>query len=149
MTIPPPDTGVSLTMRRTLNAPREKVFNAWIDAEAMTRWFRPGGKAPVVSLDVRVGGVYRIDIIQGDGSAVPVTGKYVEIVRPEKLVFTWMWVNDSEQREMLITVEFHEHDEGTELVLRHDRLANQESADSHRMGWDACLNGLVPLLEEA
>lgn len=50
--------------------------------------------------------------------------------------------------ETLVTVEFIEKDEATELVLTHERFPNSEASSKHNEGWSGCINNLVQLIEQ-
>jgi len=105
--IPPAFDGTTrLTVRRTFPATRERVFRAWTQPEALLQWFRPEGKRVIISkLEVQVGGSFCFDVADGGDSLV---GTYLEIIRPEKLVFTWSSAATDDQ-ETVVTVEFIEH----------------------------------------
>jgi uncharacterized protein YndB with AHSA1/START domain len=76
-------------IKRTFNAPRAKVFQAWVDPEQMAQWFGPKGfDNPVCELDVRPGGKLKIHMRAPDGTIYPCHGTFHEIVAPERLVFT-------------------------------------------------------------
>src|ERR1700736_1406457 len=78
-----------LVITRTFGAPREIVFEMWIDAKHMAQWWGPHGFTnPVCELDVRPGGAIRINMRGPDAAVYPMTGTFREIVRPERLVFT-------------------------------------------------------------
>src|SRR5260370_23626702 len=78
---------VSLT-RRIAAAP-EFVFRAWIDAKHMAEWWWPKGfTKPVWELDARGGGAIRIHMRAPDGTVHPMTRSFVEIDRPDRLVFS-------------------------------------------------------------
>jgi uncharacterized protein YndB with AHSA1/START domain len=80
------------TITRVFDASRELVFKAWTDPAHVALWFGPlGYRTPVsgISLDVRPGGSWRATMISdSDGSEHPVGGVYLEVVEPERLVFT-------------------------------------------------------------
>jgi len=134
-------TPTALRITRTLRAPREKVFRAWTDPQAIARWFAPGDdfRTTVFELDLRPGGRYSIEMLQGD-QPHRVAGTYVEIRPPERLVFTWKWENEpAHAGESLVTLELFDRGGSTELVLTHDRIAEQASRDEHEKGWGGCL----------
>ena len=77
------------TIKRTFNAPRAKVFKAWVDPKQMAQWFGPKDfDNPVCELDVRPGGKLKIHMRGPDGTVYPCHGTFHEIVEPERLVFT-------------------------------------------------------------
>ena len=156
----------SLTIRRTLAAPRELVFRAWTEPDRLSQWWGagPGFTTPIAEVDLRVGGKYRLGM-QAPDQEEPyiVGGTYREISPPERLVYTWAWeqhgsgsatgpagdgVPDLGTGETLVTVEFHDVDGKTELVLTHEFFAGQHMRDEHNQGWEGVLTQLASLLED-
>ena len=140
--------GFSLTVNRNFPAGRDAVFDAWTRAEVLTRWFSPSAdfRVVVLELDVRVGGKYRIEMHEADGVHTAY-GEYVEISRPDRLIFTWAWEHSDDGAQMLVTVELTEHPDGTALTLLHEKLPSETSRDLHNEGWDGCLSRLATALE--
>ncbi|MEO8751207.1 MAG: SRPBCC domain-containing protein [Casimicrobiaceae bacterium] len=106
----------------------------------MKHWMGPSddfGDAEV-TMDVRVGGRYRIVMHAQDGELHRVGGEFREIVPNRRLVYTWAWESTPE-RESLVTVEFKPAGQGTELLLTHQRFADTEARDKHQHGWNGCL----------
>jgi len=87
------DAGLVLVITRQFDAPRERVFDAWLDPAQIAKWIGPRSvKAEALELRPQAGGAYRIDMKGVDGTNGPVVGGiYREIIRPERLVFTWKW----------------------------------------------------------
>src|SRR6476469_4055012 len=91
----PPPAGAStapatIKVSRRIAAPAQVVFDAWLEPRAIAVWMRPFDTARTeATADPVVGGSYRIDMHQPDGGVVEHIGKYVEIDRPRRLVFTW------------------------------------------------------------
>ena len=78
-----------LIIEYIINAPREKVFMAWIDPKQLAKWWGPElFTNPVCELDVRPGGAIRVTMRGPDGQDYPMGGVFQEIVKPERLVFT-------------------------------------------------------------
>ena len=143
MTTPASDRATTLTLRRSFPAARERVFRAWTERGALQQWFRPGGRGLTVSqLDVQVGGSYRFDLDDGSDSML---GTYLEIVPPEKLVFSWSFAN-MHGVETVVTVEFIERGPSTEVILTHQRLTSKELLSSHQAGWQSMLDQLAQVL---
>ena len=133
----------SLAIRRVYQAPVAAVYAAWTDPEQMKQWMGPTdafGESEV-TMDVRVGGRYRIVMHSPDGETHRVGGVYREVVPNKKLVYTWAWESTPE-RESLVTLEFNPSGEGTELVLAHQRFADTQARDKHQEGWIGCLDRL-------
>jgi uncharacterized protein YndB with AHSA1/START domain len=152
-----PGLNLKVVVERTFQARRERIFRAWTDAEWMGRWFAP---APVKPVDVEanpvVGGAFRVGMPQEDGSVHYAVGRYVEVLPPQRLVFTWAWQGEgpppqggdqppqggNQPIETLVTVEFFELGEATRVVLTHERLPTPSSQEDHRRGWGLCLENL-------
>ena len=146
MNQPSPDQTTSLQLRRLFSAPRERVFRAWIEREALQQWFRPGGMAVTVSrLDAHVGGSFQFETKAPDGTYSLTTGKYLEISFPEKLVFTWA-SNVIKGQETLVTVEFIERGASTEIILTHDRFASDTRLAIFQQGWTSSLDRLASVV---
>lgn len=129
------DTTLALTRRYPV-AP-EKVWRAWTEAQALKRWWGPGGQDPVsvVELDLRVGGRFRIVFGGPQGTDHEVQGEYREVLPPRRLVFTWTWPRSTPERESLVTLEFRAAGRGTELHFRHEKHFDAAVRDGHRRGW--------------
>src|SRR5579875_872573 len=104
---------LELMINRTINAPRERVFRAWTEAAELDRWFFPDPEIVTKStVDLRVGGAYRIEMHRKDGHVFGAHGVYREINRPGRIVFTWTADNcgDSVVQDSVVTVEFFDVD---------------------------------------
>jgi uncharacterized protein YndB with AHSA1/START domain len=136
---------VALETSIIIKAPRAKVFAAWVEPELMRKWFAPGAMTvPSAQADPRPGGTYAITM-KGEESNPTVRGEYREVVRDEKLVFTWAWDGGAGEA-TLVTVLFRDATGGTEVHLKHERFANAESRDRHLQGWNGCLANLATRL---
>jgi len=135
----------TLEIRRTIPAPRERVFDAWTQAKELNKWSAPSPMTPKAEVDLRVGGRYRIVMRGPDGSEMRVGGVYRAIERPSRLVYTWKW-EESPMDDTLITVEFFDRGKATEVLLRHEGLTDPESRARHEHGWNGCLDNLVTLM---
>ena len=135
----------SLTLKRRLNAPAEKVYAAWTDPAQIVRWFGPdSGKVLRADLDVRVGGRYDIGFRSEDGEEHNVGGVYREVVKNEKLQFTWAW-RSTPERESLVTVLVKPDGDGSILTLIHEQFFDEPARDRHQYGWNGALNKLEKL----
>lgn len=139
-----------LQINRTYRASRERVFRAWTEAEQLKKWFAvaEGFTIPIAEVDLTIGGKYRLGMQPpGDDGVLIVSGVYRQILRPEKLVFTWRWETpDADEPETLVTVEFYERNGTTEVVLRHELFTDIDHREKHREGWMGCLNQLERLI---
>ena len=147
----------TLIVRRMLNAPPERAFKAWTSPEHIKQWMRPdpGMVVPLASMDLRVGGKYRIQMKMPDGEFFTAVGEFREVKAPERLVHTWDWEKDGsgaefgevEGKPSLITVEFLKRGERTEFVLTHSRFATVQSRDSHAEGWGNGVESFAKFVE--
>jgi uncharacterized protein YndB with AHSA1/START domain len=148
----------TLVLKRILNAPQERAFKAWTSAEHIQQWMRPepGMEVPLVIMDLRLGGKYRIQLKTAEGEYFTAVGVFKEVKAPERLVYTWDWEKDgsgeefgeAEGKPSLITVEFLKRGEHTEMVLTHSRFATVESRDSHARGWDKIVESFASFVEK-
>ena len=127
----------SLSLTRRLNAPLEKVYAAWADAEKLVQWFGPAQVKPdsvTAEMDVRVGGRYRISFENAKGEYSEVGGVYREVVQNRRLVFSWAW-HSTPERESLVTVQLKPDGAGTLLTFHHEQFFDQTARDNHERGW--------------
>jgi uncharacterized protein YndB with AHSA1/START domain len=131
-------------MTRTVPAPREEVFRAWTDPERLKQWFGPGEfTIPEAEMDVRPGGEYLIVMQAPDGNRLRLKGAYREIQPPERLVFTWSWgLMWDGAPDSVVTVEFREAGDATELVLTHGDFDSDGELAPYRGGWESGLDKL-------
>ena len=123
-----------ITVRRKMPAPREVVYQAWIDPDGIREWMCPGDVVSAEAvLDVRVGGSLRI-IMRAKDQVHEHTGTYQIVDPPAKLAFTWSGLeNPSEVT--LVTVEFLDHGNESELLLTHERFTKPDVAERYEKGW--------------
>ncbi len=141
---------LTLTVSRRYRATRDRVFEAWTHPEIMKQWFSPEGVTnPAIEVDLRVGGAYRVEMLTPDGKRPIAVGTYQDITRPERLVFTWAWEGEAEPTdvgETLVTVEFLDRGDETEVVLTHVGFPHEEGRKAHEEGWTSCLACLQAVL---
>ena len=111
---------LEMSLTRRLSAPPSILFRAWTDPKQLAEWWGPKGFAnPVCDADARVGGVIRIHMRGPEGVVHPMTGRFLEIDRPHRLVFMASPLDKSDIpiAEVLNTVTFVEFNRGTEISL--------------------------------
>lgn len=128
-----------LRIERVLPASPERVFDAWTDPASMGRWLSPVGHAEVES-EARVGGRFRVVMADGD-LRIEHHGEYLAVEPPGHLRFTWVSPYTGPEPS-LVTVDLTEADEGTRLVLTHERLP-ADQVGPHEGGWGAILDRLA------
>ncbi len=128
------------TIDRVIPLPPERVWRA-LTTDDLAAWFWPPRFETTVQLDLRVGGAYRID---GPGAGMAVSGVFVAIDEPTRLVQTWRW--DGEEAETLVTYTLAETPEGaTALRVVHENFADEQACAQHQQGWSDCLDRLMRL----
>ena len=139
----------ALQLRRTFSAPRERVFRAWTDAKEFALWFHPTTDHTTIisELNLKVGGTYSLEMHHKGGNVSRLSGTYRQIKPPEKLAFTWRWATDPPGQESLVSLEFVDLGNATEVVLSHGQFPNAETRDKHNEGWMGCLEQLAGYLQ--
>ena len=139
---------LSLEVRRTFRAPRDRVFAAWTRPEQLSQWAAPGLTTAKATVDLRVGGEYRITMTGPDGSVRVVGGTYEVIDPPARLVYSWQWKDRENATNTRVTVEFHDRGATTDVVLRHEGFSTEQDCKRHEDGWNACVPKLDTLVSQ-
>lgn len=149
-----PTANRELSLTRIIDAPREKVFKAWTDAELLRMWFAPlPWTTPRAELDVRPGGSNLIVMRGPDGQEFPNRGVYLEVVKNERLVFTDAYTSawePSEKPFMTVVLTFEEQGGKTKYTARvlHWTEADRETHEKmgFHTGWGQCADQLAALV---
>jgi len=113
-----------IVIERTVNAPRELVWQAWTEADQIRQWWGPNGFTTTIhAMDVRVGGVWRFIMHGPDGTDYPNRIVYREIVKPERLVYDHDDDNDPPSHSFRSTVTFVARCRWCSPVSRHAKPA--------------------------
>jgi uncharacterized protein YndB with AHSA1/START domain len=132
-----------LQIRRRVNATAEQIFDLWTKPDLMVRWMSPfpGAVNCEANSDLRPGGAFSL-VMSSAESSREVSGTYVEIDRPRKLVFTWTGPLTNNV-DTLVTVELTPRGDETDLVLTHERLPTSAIHQGHTKGWGHILDHLT------
>ena len=136
---------LKLTTSRHINAPVERVFEAWLDPEMLARFMLPadGMSVPSAAAEPVVGGRFEI-VMQAGEQQIPHGGEFKVIDRHSQIVFTWespFSIDGS-----TVTLNFKPVDSGTELELIHVKFPDAQSRDNHLGGWGNILATLDSVL---
>ena len=136
-------TGPIVQIRRRVKARAEQIFDLWTKPDLMVRWMSPfpGAVDCKASCDLRPGGAFSLVMLSRESSR-EVSGTYVEIDRPRKLVFTWIGPLTNNVN-TLVTVELNPDGDETDLVLTHERLPTPAIVEGHTRGWENILGHLA------
>lgn len=154
----PAPTG-KLEIRRTIAAPRERVFQVFAQQKQMEGWMCRDAADHVIKylqFDFREGGGFTLDIRTPNGHVYTQRSTYLEIKAPEKIVFTWAFEHTDpagnkvleHEEKTVVTVELLERGKSTEVVLTHELgdLAAGPRGDYAR-GWNGCLDKLAEVIK--
>lgn len=138
-----------IKVTKTFGAPAEKIFDAWIDPEMIGQWmFGPElREEEVVRLetDPEEGGTFSF-VVRRDGEELNHLGRYLELDRPRRLVFTWGIESESEE-ESVVTIEITPAEGGCRLTLTHTLDPKwAEYADRTRESWSYMLDKLSEII---
>ena len=136
-------TGPIVQLRRRVRAGAEQIFDLWTKPDLMARWMSPfpGAVDCKATCDLRPGGAFSL-VMSSAQARREVSGTYVQIDRPRKLVFTWIGplTNDVST---LVTLELDPRGDETDLVLTHERLPTSAIVEGHTRGWGQILDHLA------
>lgn len=129
-----------LVITRVFDVPRSLVFKAWTDVRHMAQWWGPKGFTnPVCELDVRVGGTIRIHMRAPDGVVYPMSGRFEEIVEPERIVFVSSALDEkgNSMFDVLNTLTLAEQSGKTTLTLQARVVSTTALAPQYLKGMEA------------
>jgi len=137
-----------LVIRRTFDAPIDRVWEAWADVDQAKQWWGPRDfRAPIVELDERPGGKWRALMIAPDGTELWQHGVYREIVPRQRIVYTFIWDRDPEH-EMLVSVDLSAKDKQTELTFEQTGFSSDGEREGHKGGWNQSFDRLAEYLDQ-
>lgn len=138
--------GPVLEIKRIFVASPSKVFDAWLNREEWQAWIGPEGmNCAVPLLEPFVGGNFQIKMKISEDNIIPVAGVFLEIEKPNRIVFSWGRAGDP-LSQSVITVTLNAIDGHTALTLQHVGLTSVESRNDHERGWNGTFNKLAHYL---
>lgn len=138
----PSALAATLTVRRRIAATPERLFAYWTDPAHLAQWWGPAGvTCESATVDLRVGGEYRIGNRFADDTVLWISGVFEMIDPPHQLVYSWR-LGDTAVVER-VTVTFTPVGTATDVVVVHERIADAASRAGHERGWKECLDGLA------
>ena len=141
----------TVRVTRVIKAPAERVYNAFLDADALAKWLPPGGyTAKVYSLDAKVGGKYRMSFTSLDKKDHHVFGgKYLELTPHTKIRYTDVFETDNPamKGEMITTITFKPVKGGTEVTAVQEGIPKLIPVEGAEMGWNMSMDNLAALVE--
>ena len=139
----------TVRLHRVLRAKPERIYRAFLDADAMVKWLPPNGfTARVHHLDAKVGGTYQMSFTNfSTGSSHSFGGKYLELKPNELIRHTDKFDNTNLPGEMITTITFKPVFCGTEMNITQEGIPAMISAEACYMGWQESLTLLAKLIE--
>ena len=139
----------TVRLHRVLRATPEKIYRAFLDADAMAKWLPPNGfTGKVHHLDARVGGTYKISFTNfGTGHSHAFGGRYVELVPHQRIRHTDSFDDPNLRGEMQTTVSLKNVSCGTEVDIVQDGIPETIPAELCYLGWQESLVLLAQLVE--
>lgn len=138
----------TIRLHRVLTARPEKVYRAFLDADALAKWLPPHGFTGRVShLEARVGGTYRMSFTNfSTGHAHSFGGAYLELVPHERIRYTDQFDDPNLAGEMQTTITLKPVSVGTELTIVQDGIPDLIPAEACYLGWQESLTLLGQLV---
>jgi uncharacterized protein YndB with AHSA1/START domain len=139
----------SVRLHRVLTARPDKVYRAFVEADAMAKWLPPNGFACTVHhLDAKVGCTFRMSFRNfTTGKSHSFGGNYVELVPGERLRYTDKFDDPTLPGEMQVTVTLKAVSCGTELNVLQEGIPDIIPAEMCYLGWQDSLRNLASLVE--
>jgi uncharacterized protein YndB with AHSA1/START domain len=139
----------TVRLHRVLATTPEKLYRAFLEADAVAKWLPPNGFACTVHhLEARVGGTHRMSFRNfTTGSSHAFGGEYLELVPNERLTYTDKFDDPNMPGEMRVTVALRKVVVGTELNIVQEGIPDAIPAEACYLGWQESLQNLAKLVE--
>ena len=139
----------TIRLHRVLRAPPERVYRAFLDADARVKWLPPNGfTAKVHHSDARVGGSYKMSFTNfTTGSSHSFGGQYVELTPHERIRYTDKFDDPNLPGAMDVTISLKKVSVGTELNITQAGIPDVIPAEACYLGWQESLALLAKLVE--
>jgi uncharacterized protein YndB with AHSA1/START domain len=144
----PTETG-TVRLHRVLTAPPDRIYRAFLDADAMCKWLPPHGfTGHVHSMDARVGGGYRMSFTNfSSGNSHSFGGTFVELVPNERIRHTDKFDDPSLPGEMQTTITLRKVSVGTEIEIVQEGIPDVIPTEACYLGWQESLTMLAQLVQ--
>ena len=143
------DSTNTVRLYRVLRAPAERVYRAFLDADALPKWFPPYGfTCRVHRMDARVGGSFRMSFTNfSAGKSHSFGGEFVELTPHERIRYTNRFDSPDLPGEMHVSVTLETVSCGTEAHIVQEGVPAAIPLESCYLGWQECLAQLTHLVE--
>jgi uncharacterized protein YndB with AHSA1/START domain len=139
----------TIRLHRVLATKPERVYKAFVDADALAKWLPPYGfTCKVHHFEGKVGGTFRMSFANfGSGNGHAFGGKYLELVPGEKIRYTDKFEDPNLPGEMMVTVTLKKVSVGTEVNIVQEGVPDVIPAEACYLGWQESLMQLAKLVE--
>ena len=139
----------TVELHRVIRAPAERVYRAFLEADAMAKWLPPYGfTCKVHHLDAKVGGTFKMSFTNfTTGNSHSWTGKFVELVPGERVVYADRFDDPNMPGEMVVTVTLKKVMVGTEIRIEQTNVPAAIPLEACYLGWQESLAQLATLVE--
>ena len=139
----------TIRLHRVLRAPPERVYRAFLDADALAKWLPPNGfTAKVHHMDAKVGGSFRMSFTNfGSGQSHSFGGEYLELSPHERLRYTDKFDDPNLPGVITVTIQLKKVSCGTELHIEQAGIPEAIPAEACYLGWQESLILLGKLVE--
>ena len=139
----------TIRLHRVLRATPEKVYRAFLDADAMAKWLPPNGfTCTVHHLDAKVGGTYKMSFANfSTGKSHSFGGTYLELKPNKRIRYTGKFDDPNLPGEMQTTITLKKVSCGTEVNIVQEGIPAVIPADGCYLGWQESLTLLAKLVE--
>ena len=139
----------TVRLHRVLATGPEKVYRAFIEADALAKWIAPNGFACTIHhLEPKVGGAYRASFRNfTTGNSHAFGGEYVELVPNERLRYTDRFEDPNLPGQIQVTVTLKKVSVGTELSIIQEGVPDVIPVEACYLGWQQSLQNLATLIE--
>jgi uncharacterized protein YndB with AHSA1/START domain len=139
----------TIRLHRVLRASPERVYRAFVDPDAMTKWLPPNGfTAKVHKMDAKVGGGYKMSFTNfSTGKSHSFGGSYLELVPNERLRYTDKFDDPNLPGEMQTTITLKKVSTGTDLGIVQEGVPEAIPPEACYLGWQESLMLLAKLVE--
>lgn len=139
----------TIRLHRVLRAPPERIYRAFLDADAMAKWLPPNGfTGRVHHLDAKVGGTYKMSFTNfTTGKSESFGGSYLELIPNERIRHTDSFDAPNLPGEMVTTVSLKAVFCGTELSIAQEGIPEAIPPEACYLGWQESLTLLAKLVE--
>lgn len=139
----------TVRLHRVLRSPPERVYRAFLDADAMAKWLPPNGfTGKVHHLDAKVGGTFKMSFTHfASGKSHSFGGEYLELVPHERIRHTDKFDDPNLPGELQVTITLKQVSVGTDLSIVQEGIPDVIPAEACYLGWQESLTLLTKLVE--